>query len=41
MKSRKIILGKSGGVGLRKIIRVGCSSHAGERIRGQIFILYF
>jgi len=28
MKSRKMILGKSGGVGLRKIIRVGNSSVA-------------
>jgi antitoxin component of MazEF toxin-antitoxin module len=28
MKSRKIILGKNGGVGLRKIIRVGNASVA-------------
>lgn len=28
MKSRKMILGKNGGVGLRKIIRVGNSSVA-------------
>ena len=28
MESRKVILGKSGGVGLRKIIRVGGSSSA-------------
>jgi antitoxin component of MazEF toxin-antitoxin module len=28
MRSRKVVLGKSGGVGLRKIIRVGGSSPA-------------
>jgi len=28
MKSRKVVLGKSGGVGLRKIIRVGNASVA-------------